>query len=94
MCEGFVSTLKQIGVYLNTSDVNYEMVVKTDGHGHINSIEVAVLCLLQKIINDNARSSKTSREIHVFRSLTPKLVFYSTVLHTQHCGPHSTLPQK
>lgn len=64
------------------------------GHGHINSIEVAVLCLLQKIMNDNAWSSKTSRKIHaranIFKSLPPKLVLYSRgPSHTQHSGPHS-----
>ena len=61
MCEGFDCTAKQIGVYLNTSNGNdSEMVLKTDVcYGHINSIEVAALCLLQKITNDNAWSSKT-----------------------------------
>lgn len=35
-------------------------------NGHINSIEVAVLCLMQKITNErNARSSKMTIEIHV-----------------------------
>lgn len=71
MCEGFVSTVKQTGVYLNTSGVNYEMVVKTDGH--INSIEVAVLCLLQKTRNDDAQSSDIQRDSGLFtlRSFTP-----------------------
>lgn len=67
-------------------------------YGHINSTEVAVLCLLQKIMNDYAWSSKITREIHAranISSLPPKLVLYYTVPritsshHTQHSGPHS-----
>lgn len=52
-------------------------------NGHINSIEVAALCLMQKIMNDYAWSSKMTIEIHaranIFKSL-PKLVLYYMVL--------------
>lgn len=53
-------------------------------YGYINSIEVAVLCLMQKIMNKHdAWSSKMTRDscqgkqIQVF---APKLVLYYTVL--------------
>lgn len=40
---------------------------------HINSIEVAALCLMQKTMSDDAWSSKMTREIHaganMFKSL-------------------------
>lgn len=43
---------------------------------HINSIEVAVLRLVQKIMNDDAWSSKMTTEIHaranILKSLPPK----------------------
>ena len=42
-------------------------------NGHNNSIEVAAVCLLQKIMNDYAWSSKITIEIHaranIFKSL-------------------------
>lgn len=89
MCEGFVSTAKETGAYLNTSNDIYEMVVMTNmcSNGHINSIEVAVLCLVQKIMNEqDAWSSKMTIEIHaranMFTSLPPKS---SIVLY----GPHN-----
>lgn len=53
MCEGFVSTAKQMGAYLNTDGWEWG----------INSTEVAVLCLMQKIMNEqDAWSSKMTIE--------------------------------
>lgn len=68
MCEGIFSTAKQIG------DEKMKCLLRQMcSNGHINSTEVAVLCLLQKKMNDHAWSSEMTVEIHAranrFKSL-------------------------
>lgn len=65
-------------------------------NGHINSTEVAVLCLLQKIMNDYAGAQKTTKKIHVranLSSLYPKIITIPSLelhlLQTPHSGPNS-----
>lgn len=74
-------------------------------NGHINSIEVAVLCLLQKIMKDlRMELKRMTREIparaNTFKSSPLKLVLYYNGLqsyipiHTQHSGAHKPTPPR
>lgn len=99
MCEGFVSTAKQISAYLNTSTEDLWLLRQMGSNGGINSIEVAVLCLMQKIMNEqDARSSKMTIEIHArakyIHVFAPELVLYYTVLTITSSSHPAILSQK
>lgn len=96
MCVRALSLMQNKLVLTSTRQMKW-LLRQMCSNGHINSIEVAVLCLMQKIMDDYAWSSKMTIEVHaganIFKSC-PKLVLSYTILRiTSSSRPAFVSPQ-